>query len=159
MRHDHERACLLELAGQLLNHQRRHRVECRGRLVHQQNVGLHGKRAGDAQALLLSTRKTQARLFELVLDLVPQGSATQGVLDQLIEHDAVTHSHAARTVRDVVVDAHGKRVGALKHHAHALAQTADVVIAQDILTIERNLALDAAILDAVVHAVKAAQQR
>ena len=47
----------------------------------------------------------------------------------------------------------------MEHHTHALAQTADVAIAQDILTIERNLALDAAILDAVVHAVKAAQQR
>ena len=71
VRNDHERTDLLELAGQLLNHQRRHGVECLGRLVHQQNVGLHGKRAGDAQALLLSTRKTQARLFELVLDLIP----------------------------------------------------------------------------------------
>ena len=67
VRNDHERAGLFELAGQLLHHQRRHRVECRGRLVHQQNVGLHGKCAGDAQALLLSTRKTQARLVELVL--------------------------------------------------------------------------------------------
>lgn len=71
VRNDHERAGLFELAGQLLHHQRRHRVECRGRLVHQQNVGLHGKCAGDAQALLLSTRKTQARLLELVLDLIP----------------------------------------------------------------------------------------
>ena len=159
MRHDHERAGLLELAGQLLHHQRRYGVERRGRFVHQQNVGLHGQRTGDAQTLLLAARKTQTRFFELVLDLVPQGGASQGVFDQLVEHDAVAHSHAARTVGDVVVDAHGKRVGALKHHAHALAQTADVVIAQDILTIERNLALDAAILDAVVHAVKAAQQR
>ena len=71
VRHDHQRAGLLELAGKLLHHERRHRVECRGRLIHQQNVGLHGKCAGDAQALLLTARKTQARLLELVLDLIP----------------------------------------------------------------------------------------
>ena len=119
----------------------------------------NGKGSRDAQALLLSTRKTQARLLELVLDLVPQGSATKGVLDQLIEHDAVAHPHAARTVGDVVVDAHGKRIGALEHHTHALAQAADIVIAQDILAVECNLAFNAAILDTVVHTVKAAQQR
>ena len=71
VRNDHERAGLFELAGQLLNHQRRHGIESARGLVHQKNIGLHGKRAGDAQALLLSTRKTQARLFELVLDLIP----------------------------------------------------------------------------------------
>ena len=71
VRHDHERAGLLELAGQLLHHQRRYGVERRGRFVHQQNVGLHGQRTGDAQTLLLAARKTQTRLFELVLDLIP----------------------------------------------------------------------------------------
>ena len=47
----------------------------------------------------------------------------------------------------------------MEHHAHALAQAADIVIAQDILAVECNLAFNAAILDAVVHTVKAAQQR
>ena len=47
----------------------------------------------------------------------------------------------------------------MEHHTHALAQAADIVIAQDILAVECNLAFNAAILDTVVHTVKAAQQR
>ena len=48
------------------------RVERGARLVHQHDVGLDRERAGDAEALLLTTREREAALLELVLHLVPQ---------------------------------------------------------------------------------------
>src|SRR5512147_2318826 len=50
---DRDRVILLQLADQLLDLRRRNGVECRGRLVEQQHLGLDRDRARDAQALLL----------------------------------------------------------------------------------------------------------
>ena len=54
VRHDHDRVVLLELVDQLLDLRGGDGVERRGRLVHQQHLGLDGERARDAQALLLA---------------------------------------------------------------------------------------------------------
>src|SRR4051795_13325440 len=51
---DHDRVALLELVDELLDLQRRDRIERRARLVHQDHLRLDGDRAGDAQALLLA---------------------------------------------------------------------------------------------------------
>ena len=47
------------------------RIERRAGLVHQQDVGLDRKGAGDAQPLLLTSRKAQGALMEPILDDVP----------------------------------------------------------------------------------------
>ena len=44
----------LQLADQLLDPQRRDRVERRAGLVHQQHLGIDGERTGDAEPLLLA---------------------------------------------------------------------------------------------------------
>src|SRR4051794_16335663 len=54
VRDDDDRVALLELRDQLLDLQRRDRVECGGRLVHQHDLWLDGDRARDAQTLLLA---------------------------------------------------------------------------------------------------------
>ena len=61
VRDDHDRVALLELVDQLLDLQRRDRVERRARLVHQDHLGLDRDRARDAQALLLAARQSDAR--------------------------------------------------------------------------------------------------
>ena len=50
-------------------------IERRARLVHEDDVGLHRDRAGDAETLLLSARQAEGGLLELVLDLAPERCA------------------------------------------------------------------------------------
>src|SRR3954452_20318127 len=64
---DHDRVALLQLQHELLDGERRYRVERGGRLVHQQDLGPDRGRAGDAEALLLAARETRARLVQAVL--------------------------------------------------------------------------------------------
>ena len=63
----------------------RDRVEGRAGLVHEDDLGLDGHRPRDAEPLLLAARERQAGLLELVLDLVPEGRAPEGPLDQLVD--------------------------------------------------------------------------
>src|SRR3982751_815598 len=64
---DHDRETLLELVDKLFDLRRRNRVERRGRLVEQDDLGLHGQRSGNAQPLLLATRERKRAGVELVL--------------------------------------------------------------------------------------------
>src|SRR3954452_2801770 len=83
VRHDGDRIALLELLYELLDLQRRDRVERGAGLVHQDHVGLDRERAGDAQALLLTARETRARLVQPVLHFVPEPGAPQRPLHAL----------------------------------------------------------------------------
>src|SRR3954451_25260046 len=66
---DDDRVALLELFDELLDLQRRHRVEGRAGLVHEDHVGLHGDRPRDAETLLLTAREPDAGVAEAVLHL------------------------------------------------------------------------------------------
>ena len=159
VRDNNQGVMLFKLHCQLLDHNCRDGIESRGGLVHKQDLGLDGERAGDAQALLLATGKTESGALELILYLVPQRRAAQRLLDQAIKLIAILDTKTARTVGHVIVDAHGKRIGALENHTHALAQTGHVVVRVDVRAVQRDGALDTAILNAIVHSVEAAQQR
>ena len=63
----------------------RDRVERRGRLVHQDHVGLDGDRAGDAEPLLLAAGEAEGVVLEPVLDLVPERRGAERPLDALVE--------------------------------------------------------------------------
>ena len=66
----------------------------------------------------------------------------------------------ARAVSDVVVHAHGKGVGLLKHHAHALAQQVHIGIrSQHVGAVQQHLSGHAAAGHQVVHAVEGFEQR
>src|ERR1700749_2247122 len=64
VRDDDDRVAALQLADQILDRQRRHRVEGRAGLVHQQHLRLDRDRAGDAEPLLLTAGEATAGLFE-----------------------------------------------------------------------------------------------
>ena len=53
------------------------RIERRARLVHEDDFGRDGDRAGDAEPLLLTAGETGARLVETILHLVPQAGLLQ----------------------------------------------------------------------------------
>ena len=64
----------------------------------------------------------------------------------------------AGAVGDVVVYAHGKGIGLLKHHAHPLAQQVHVHAAVNIRLVQQHLPGDAAALHQVVHPVEGLEQ-
>ncbi|GAB4191076.1 MAG: hypothetical protein OHK0022_04480 [Roseiflexaceae bacterium] len=68
---NHDRIAATQLQQQLLDLVGRHRVQRGTGLVQQQHIRLDRQGAGDAEALLLAARQRQARLLQLVLDLVP----------------------------------------------------------------------------------------
>src|SRR5579875_636195 len=74
MCHYDDSIILNEIGNQFLYPQCSDGIERRTRLVHQQHLWLHSQRAGDAQALLLSTGEAQGRRFQPVLHLVPERS-------------------------------------------------------------------------------------
>src|SRR3954451_5413785 len=78
---DDDGELLLELLHQVLDARGRDGIERGARLVHEYDVGLHRDGARDAQALLLTTGEAQTARLQLVLDLVPERSAREGVLD------------------------------------------------------------------------------
>src|SRR5215472_4992784 len=65
--HDDDRVLLLELVDELFDLRGRDGVEGRGRLVHQEHLGLDGERPRDAEALLLTAGERRAGVLEPVL--------------------------------------------------------------------------------------------
>src|SRR5271165_3660591 len=158
--HDHDRHSVLELVDQLLDLERGHRVERRGRLVHQDHLRLDRERAGDAEALLLATRQRHPGLVEALADLLPQPRRAERRLDTLV-HVAVAARAQAQARRDVLVDRHRREgVRFLEDHPDRAADRDDVdrgVVDVDVL--EHHLALGAGAGDLLVHAVDAAYER
>src|SRR3954464_2009265 len=102
VRDDDDRVALLEVGDELLDLQRRDRIEGRARLLHEEDLGLDGDRAGDAQALLLAAGEPDAGLAEAVLDLLPQPRSAQRLLDALAR--VAPGAAEAQARGDVVVD-------------------------------------------------------
>ena len=108
--------------------------------------------------ILLTAGHGERGFVQAVLGLVPDGGVAERGLDDLVELDAAADAVGARTVGDVVVDGHRERVRLLEYHADAAAQQVDVTVFVDVLTVELDVACDAAALYEVVHAVERAQQ-
>ena len=58
-----------------------------------------------------------------------------------------------RTVCDVVVNAHRERIRLLEYHSDALSQHIYIHAFEYILSVKKDLSVDAASLDKVVHTV------
>ena len=155
---DHDdRVLALEVVHQVLDRGGRDGIERRGRLVHEEDVGLGRERARDAQPLLLAAREAERGVLQPVLDLVPERGAAQAGLDALVE--AVLQPERAGPEGDVVVDRLGERVGLLEDHADPAADLDRVdVPGVEILAVIRHGALDGRARDQVVHPVEAADE-
>ncbi len=157
---DDDRVVRLEFVDQFLDARRGDRVEGRAGLVEQDDLGLDGDGAGDAQALLLAARKAHAAGVQLVLDLLPQGAAAQGLFDPAVEFGLGQALVETDAEGDVVVDRHREGRRLLEHHADARAQVVGVHLAgQDVLPVEHHVALGTLAGVEVVHPVEDAQER
>ena len=114
---------------------------------------------GDAQPLVLAAGKSQGRLVQAVLDLVPQGGPVKALFHRLVQRAAVADAGDPQAVGDVLVDRLGKGRRPLEDHAHLLPQFDHVGRAvEDLLAVHEDAAGGADVVDQVVHAVQAAQQ-
>src|SRR3954452_17646603 len=158
--HDHDREARAQLVDELLDMGGGDRVERRAGLVHQDYLGADRDGPGDAQALLLAARQAVARLLEPLGDLVPEPGSAQGRLDDLVHVGLAAGKPVdLGTVGDIVVDRLRERVGFLEHHADPSPELDHVDVGRvDVATVEPDVALGAAALDRVVHAVEAAQE-
>src|SRR5688572_19602213 len=158
--HHDDRVAGPQVEDKLFDLRRRGRVEGRGRLVHEQDVGLDGQAPGDAQALLLPARQAEGRVLEPVLHLFPQRRLAERALDQVDHLAARAHAEHARPERHVLVDRLGERVRPLEHHADAPAQVDDVdARGVQVEAVEQHGAGHLHPVDQVVHPVEGAKQR
>ena len=157
---DRDRHPLLQLRDQLLDAQRRNRVERRTGLVHQQHLGVDGKRPRDAEPLLLAPREAGPRLSQAVLDLVPEAGPDQRLAHPIVEL-AAPGAGEAQPGGDVVVHRHGrKRVRFLEDHADDAPHRDDVHLGGvQIDVVEQHATLEARARNLLVHPVDAAHHR
>src|SRR3954471_10134910 len=160
VRDDHDRVALLQVLDEVLDLERRDRVEGGAGLVHEDYVGLDRDRARDAKALLLAAREADAGLVEAVLDLVPQAGADQRLLDALAHVDALD-ARELQARRDVLEDRHRREgVRLLEHHPDRAADGDDVDVGRvDVEVVEQDLALGVRAGDLLVHPVDAPHER
>ena len=155
VRYDHDRDFLFEFADQFFDFPRGNGIERGRRFVHQQNRGFGGKRAGNAEALLLSARKPQSALFQSVLHFVPDTRPFQRRLHDFVERGFFPHAERTRSERNVIVNRHRKRIRFLKHHTHFFTQKIHVgVFRENILFPDFEFALDSASFHKIVHPVQ-----
>lgn len=65
----------------------------------------------------------------------------------------------ARSERDVVIDAHGKRIRLLEDHAYSAPQVRYCDIPIGILLVKRHQSIDAAPFNKIVHTIERLQER
>ena len=160
MRNDDDGVLLLQIHGKLLDFGGRDGVERTRRLVHQQNLRLHGQRPRDAKPLLLPAGKAQRALFQPVFDLVPDRRAAQRLLDDLVQLILFAHAVRPGAVGNVVVDAHGKGIRLLEDHADLAPQLIYVHgRREDILPVIFDLTLNAHTRNQIVHTVERLEKR
>ncbi|AGZ37553.1 6-pyruvoyl-tetrahydropterin synthase [Pseudomonas sp. VLB120] len=139
------------------------RIERRGRLVEQDDFGLHGQRAGDGRALLLATGKLGGVAVTLVVD----ADLVQQRFGGFDGFGLALAKHAARRLDDVVEDRHVRpQVEILEDKADFAAQAVDLaIVGGDQVAILGSLELERLTGDQdftlvrVLQQVDAAQQR
>ena len=157
--HDHHRVVPAQRIHQLLHFHGGSRVQRAGGLVHQKHIGVHSQCPGNAKALLLAARKAQGAFFQAILHFVPQGCAAQASFHDLIQLGLGMAAVQPGAIGDIVVNAHGKRICLLKHHANVAPQSGDIQLGvQNILAAVQCLAGDAHAGHQILHTIEGFQK-
>src|ERR1700730_15985749 len=156
---DGDGVVLRQFLDQFLDLGGRNRVQRRARFVEQDHLGPHRNGAGDAEPLLLAAGQAQARSVELVLDLVPQRTATQRLFDAAVHLGFGDLLIEADAEGDVFIDRHRKRRRLLEHHADAGPQQIEIELGvENVGLVEHQLTGGALAGIEVVHPVEYPQQ-
>ncbi len=131
---------------QLLDRRGGDRVERRAGLVKQQYLGAGGKRARDAQPLLLASGEAQRGMVEVAGHLLVETGTAQSIdhgSHQLVARAPFAPARTplavllAQRVGDILEDAHREGIGLLEDHRDAPAERVDLDLA-DLLPVERH---------------------
>src|SRR4029079_701982 len=156
MRDDDDRIVRDKLPHEILDLERRDRVQCAAWLIHQDDVGVDRERPGYAQPLLLATGQRQPAFLELVLHLVPKRGLAQALFDVLVHADLETVDlHAPG---HIVVNTLRERICLLEDHPDPPPDFDRIYLA--IIQIDamvENVTFHPRALDEVVHPVDAAK--
>ena len=133
-------------------------VECGGWFVHQQNFRLYCQRSGDAKPLLLSTGHPQCRFIQPVFDFVPDGCIPQRFFYDFIQLAFRPNAMRPRTIGNVIINTHRKRVCLLKHHTHPFPQQVDVHRTINIFVVQPNIPCNLTALHQIIHSIQGTQQ-
>jgi hypothetical protein len=107
---------------------------------------------------MLAAGEPERRLLQPVLDLVPERSVLERLLDPLVE--AALEPEHTRPEGDVVVDRLRERIRLLEDHPDPSPHLDRVdVVRVEVLPVVEHPALDPGARDEVVHPVEAADQR
>src|SRR6267142_1657541 len=160
VRDDDDSVVLLQFDHQLFDLGRRNGVQRGSRLIHEQDLGLDGQGARDAETLLFPAGEHHGTFLKAILDDIPKRGVPQGLFHALDKDGVVLHEAVdAHAEGDVVKDGLGKRIGLLKDHANAATKANDVGLGMvNVVAIEEDLALDAKARDGIIHAVEGAKQ-
>uniref|UniRef100_E6PZA5 Uncharacterized protein n=1 Tax=mine drainage metagenome TaxID=410659 RepID=E6PZA5_9ZZZZ len=149
-----------ELKDEVFDLGGRNRIERGGWLVHKQHLGIDGKCAGDAHALLLTAGKAGTGfLLEFVFDFIPESGVAQRALYDFVEFAAVAIAIQLESAAHVVIDRHGgKGIGSLEDHANAAANLDRRSVGVDVQIADLDRAGDTCDGIGLVHAIDAAHE-
>ena len=128
-------------------------------LVVRKNTGVTlSQRAGNAEPLLLTTRKTQSAFIKPVLDFIPDCRLTQSLLHHIIQLSFAFDAMCSRSESNIIIHTHRKRIRLLKNHAHTFTQQINIVIGINVIIVQQNPACNTAAFDKIVHSIQRFQQ-
>src|SRR5437867_6539426 len=122
---DSDGADVFQLHQQFFNFGSADGIERGAGFIEEENFGLDGKSAGDAQALLLAAGEIVRRLVEMVFDFVPERRVPQAFFDRF--GDGNFGAVDSQAVGHVIEDGLGEGIRALKDNAEAAAKGGKVL--------------------------------
>lgn len=135
-------------------------IQRAGGFIHQNDLGIHGQRAGQAESLLLTDREPQSGFVQAVLYLVPKSRLAQGLFGSFRPVGFLDLTEVAHAKDHVLVNARGKHDRLLKQHADAGAERVHIRVWRSYgPSVKRHLALNAQVWREVNQAIETAQQR
>src|SRR5271170_1012377 len=154
---NHDGGDVFNLEQEFFDLERSDGVERRAGLVKQKNFWFNGESACDTEALLLAAGKGTGGLLQFVLDLGPQGSSLQALLDGCFYVRSLGRAVNAEPVGDVFENSLRKGIRLLEDHADAAANTGDIHV-ENVGAIKLEVALHTCAANRFVHAVKCPEE-
>ena len=155
MRYDYDCKLLAKFVQQFLYFSGGNRIKCARRLVHQQNLRIYGKSARNAKTLLLSAAHSKSAFVQPVFYFVPDCRTAQGFFYNFIKFAFFLKSVSTRSVCNVVINTHRKRIRFLEHHSDAFSKDINVNIFKQIFSVKKNFTFYAASFYKIIHPVQA----
>ena len=154
MSYNYNRQVISKLVAKLFNFSGRNRVKRRSRFVHKQNFRIYGKSARNTKSLLLTSAHSQRTFIKPVFNFVPNCRFAQRFFNNFVQVRFFCNSMSFRTISNIIVNAHWKRIRLLKNHSDAFSQQIYIATIINASSVKQNISRNFAIFDQIVHPVQ-----